>query len=87
MSARERGLTRGGTGIVSKAFEHPLDLVKVRLQSQPLDQPLRFNGPLDCMVQTFKGEGVKGLWRVRLSLSVLPPSAAYARVYRACLCR
>ncbi|KAI5477570.1 mitochondrial carrier protein, amino-acid transporter arg-13 [Pseudohyphozyma bogoriensis] len=50
-------------GIVSKLFEHPLDLVKVRLQSQPLDQPLKFNGPVDCMIQTFKGEGLKGLWR------------------------
>ncbi|KAL8292212.1 hypothetical protein RQP46_001678 [Phenoliferia psychrophenolica] len=50
-------------GIVSKLVEHPLDLVKVRLQSQPLDQPLKFNGPVDCMIQTFKGEGIKGLWR------------------------
>ncbi|GAA5866960.1 hypothetical protein JCM1840_005921 [Sporobolomyces johnsonii] len=50
-------------GIVSKLFEHPFDLVKVRLQSQPLDRPLRFNGPLDCMIQTFKGEGLRGLWR------------------------
>ncbi|CEQ42271.1 SPOSA6832_04078 [Sporobolomyces salmonicolor] len=50
-------------GIVSKLFEHPFDLVKVRLQSQPLDRPLRFHGPLDCMVQTFKGEGLRGLWR------------------------
>ncbi|GAA5934745.1 uncharacterized protein JCM15063_003056 [Sporobolomyces koalae] len=50
-------------GIVSKLFEHPFDLVKVRLQSQPLDRPLRFKGPLDCMIQTFKGEGLRGLWR------------------------
>ncbi|GAA5952868.1 hypothetical protein JCM3765_002991 [Sporobolomyces pararoseus] len=49
--------------IVSKLFEHPFDLVKVRLQSQPLDRPLRFKGPLDCMIQTFKGEGLRGLWR------------------------
>lgn len=68
-------------------FEHPLDLVKVRLrtsgarlrsqrfahihfiESQPIDQPLKFKGPLDCMVQTFQGEGIKGLWRVRRGLS------------------
>ncbi|KAM0789301.1 hypothetical protein ACM66B_000141 [Microbotryomycetes sp. NB124-2] len=50
-------------GIVSKLFEHPFDLVKVRLQSQPLDQPLKFNGPWDCMAKTFKKEGLRGLWR------------------------
>ncbi|SCV69832.1 BQ2448_1226 [Microbotryum intermedium] len=63
-------------GIVSKLFEHPFDLVKlkrklkltfalhqVRLQSQPFDQPLKFNGPWDCMIQTFRKEGLLGLWR------------------------
>ncbi|KAK4051327.1 mitochondrial ornithine carrier protein [Microbotryomycetes sp. JL201] len=50
-------------GIVSKLFEHPFDLVKVRLQSQPLDQPLKFKGPWDCMVKTFQKEGLSGLWR------------------------
>ncbi|KDE03665.1 hypothetical protein MVLG_05855 [Microbotryum lychnidis-dioicae p1A1 Lamole] len=50
-------------GIVSKLFEHPFDLVKVRLQSQPFDQPLKFNGPWDCMIKTFKKEGLLGLWR------------------------
>lgn len=45
-------------------------LVKqVRLQSQPLDQPLKFNGPWDCMLQTFKKEGLKGLWRVSAGIA------------------
>ncbi|GAA5830955.1 hypothetical protein JCM3766R1_006187 [Sporobolomyces carnicolor] len=58
-----KDISYGSARIVSKLFEHPFDLVKVRLQSQPLDRPLRFKGPLDCMIQTFKGEGLRGLWR------------------------
>ena len=57
-------------GITSKFFEHPFDLTKVRLQSQVLDATARFAGPLDCLVQTFRKEGVRGLYRVRLP----PPS-------------
>ncbi|THV07392.1 mitochondrial carrier [Dendrothele bispora CBS 962.96] len=50
-------------GMVSKVFEHPFDLTKVRLQSQVLDSSARFNGPLDCMRQTFMNEGILGLYR------------------------
>lgn len=59
-------------GMVSKVFEHPFDLTKVRLQSQVLDATARFNGPIDCLVQTWKKEGVRGLYRVRFNL--LPPT-------------
>ncbi|KAM0748495.1 mitochondrial carrier [Meredithblackwellia eburnea MCA 4105] len=62
-SALKDILYGSAAGIASKLVEHPLDLVKVRLQSQPLDQPAKFKGPLDCLIQTFKGEGLKGLWR------------------------
>jgi ornithine carrier protein len=51
--------------MVSKVFEHPFDLTKVRLQSQVLDSTARFNGPIDCLVKTWRREGVKGLYRVR----------------------
>ena len=51
--------------MVSKVFEHPFDLTKVRLQSQVLDVTARFNGPVDCLGQTWKKEGVRGLYRVR----------------------
>ena len=54
-------------GIVSKVFEHPFDLTKVRLQSQVLDKQARFSGPLDCLSQTWRKEGLRGLYRVRLS--------------------
>ncbi|GAA6003017.1 hypothetical protein JCM10207_001947 [Rhodosporidiobolus poonsookiae] len=50
-------------GIASRLFEHPFDLTKVRLQSQPIDRPPRFKGPLDCMAQTFRNEGLLAFWR------------------------
>ncbi len=50
--------------MVSKVFEHPFDLTKVRLQSQVLDASARFSGPVDCLTQTYTKEGVRGLYRV-----------------------
>ncbi|TFK47592.1 mitochondrial carrier [Heliocybe sulcata] len=50
-------------GIASKFFEHPFDLCKVRLQAQVLDQEARFSGPVDCLTQTWKHEGIRGLYR------------------------
>ncbi|KAJ3513138.1 hypothetical protein NMY22_g15128 [Coprinellus aureogranulatus] len=50
-------------GMISKVFEHPFDLTKVRLQAQVLDASARFNGPLDCLTKTFKNEGFRGLYR------------------------
>ncbi|OBZ78403.1 Amino-acid transporter arg-13 [Grifola frondosa] len=50
-------------GIASKIFEHPFDLTKVRLQSQVLDATARFNGPIDCLSQTWHKEGIRGLYR------------------------
>jgi hypothetical protein len=45
----------------------------VRLQSQVLDSTARFDGPIDCLVKTFQGEGVRGLYRVS------PPSLGVLR--------
>ncbi|OLN88476.1 Amino-acid transporter arg-13 [Colletotrichum chlorophyti] len=50
-------------GVVGKYIEYPFDTVKVRLQSQPDTQPLRYTGPLDCFRQSFKAEGFSGLYR------------------------
>lgn len=50
-------------GIVGKYIEYPFDTVKVRLQSQPDHLPLRYAGPLDCFRQSFKTEGLAGLYR------------------------
>jgi mitochondrial ornithine carrier protein len=50
-------------GIVGKYVEYPFDTVKVRLQSQPDNQPLRYKGPIDCFRQSIKADGVLGLYR------------------------
>ena len=44
-------------------IEYPFDTVKVRLQSQPDHTPLRYTGPLDCFKQSFRAEGLSGLYR------------------------
>ena len=60
--------------MVAEIFEYPFDLAKVRLQAQLLtpssSSVVRFNGPMDCLMQTWKQEGVQGLYRVRLLLSL-----------------
>ncbi|GLB39150.1 putative mitochondrial carrier (TC 2.A.29) family protein [Lyophyllum shimeji] len=55
-------------GMVSEVFEYPFDLAKVRLQAQllsPAASPsqLRFKGPVDCLKQTWREEGPRGLYR------------------------
>ncbi|SOV05759.1 related to mitochondrial amino acid transporter ARG-13 [Ustilago sp. UG-2017a] len=50
-------------GMVSKVFEHPFDLVKVRLQTQSADRPPRYAGAFDCFKQTYLQEGIRGLYR------------------------
>ncbi|PBK98843.1 mitochondrial carrier [Armillaria gallica] len=54
--------------MISEVFEYPFDLAKVRLQSQmltPASENIgrRFDGPLDCLMQTWRDEGFKGLYR------------------------
>jgi len=61
--------------MVSEVVEYPFDLAKVRLQSQLLsasssDSRLRFNGPLDCLMQTWRDEGFRGLYRVSCSIQI-----------------
>ncbi|KAJ7057844.1 mitochondrial carrier domain-containing protein [Mycena amicta] len=54
-------------GIVSEVLEYPTDLAKVRLQAQlltpPVDKTKLFKGPVDCLTQTFRHEGFRGLYR------------------------
>ncbi|SPO27957.1 related to mitochondrial amino acid transporter ARG-13 [Ustilago trichophora] len=57
-------------GMISKVFEHPFDLVKVRLQTQSADRPPRYAGAFDCFKQTYLHEGIRGLYR-GLSMPVL----------------
>jgi len=66
-------------GMISKIFEHPFDLTKVRLQSQVLDEKARFSGPLHCLQDTWKNEGFRGLYRG------LPPPVAGSMLENASL--
>ncbi|KAH7882422.1 mitochondrial carrier domain-containing protein [Phlebopus sp. FC_14] len=50
-------------GMVAEVFEYPFDLAKVRLQSQVLESTARFGGPMDCLMRTWRDEGIKGLYR------------------------
>ncbi|PKI85508.1 mitochondrial ornithine carrier protein [Malassezia vespertilionis] len=50
-------------GMISKLFEHPFDLVKVRLQTQPMKPAPHYTGALDCFRKTIQREGVRGLFR------------------------
>lgn len=50
-------------GMIGKCIEYPFDTVKVRLQSQPSTLPLLYAGPLDCIRQSLRAEGVRGLYR------------------------
>lgn len=56
--------------MVAEVFEYPFDLAKVRLQAQVLystevGSTRTFKGPLHCLYQTWKEEGLRGLYRVR----------------------
>ncbi|XP_070815724.1 cAMP-dependent protein kinase type II-alpha regulatory subunit-like isoform X2 [Chaetodon trifascialis] len=57
----------GGFGGVCLVFAgHPLDTIKVRLQTQPKPKPgqsLVYAGTLDCFKKTLAKEGVKGLYK------------------------
>lgn len=45
---------------LTAAVGHPFDTVKVRLQTTDKAQ---FKGPLDCVLQTVRNEGVRGLYK------------------------
>ncbi|KAL7908965.1 mitochondrial carrier domain-containing protein [Trichoderma velutinum] len=48
------------SGIAKLTVGHPFDTVKVRLQTT---QASRFSGPLQCVLQTVRNEGVTGLYK------------------------
>ncbi|KAF5277767.1 hypothetical protein FQR65_LT03747 [Abscondita terminalis] len=49
-------------GIIGVTAVYPLDLVKTRLQSQPVGK-LLYNSALDCMVKVFSKEGFLGIYK------------------------
>ncbi|KAI0535357.1 carrier protein YMC2 [Xylaria digitata] len=48
------------SGIAKLSVGHPFDTVKVRLQTT---DPARFSGPIQCVAQTVRHEGVRGLYK------------------------
>ncbi|KAI6377506.1 hypothetical protein MCOR25_002488 [Pyricularia grisea] len=48
------------SGIAKLSVGHPFDTIKVRLQTTDAS---RFNGPLQCLLQTVRNEGFAGLYK------------------------
>jgi len=48
------------SGIAKLSVGHPFDTIKVRLQTSERSQ---FRGPLDCLLQTVRNEGLQGLYK------------------------
>lgn len=47
------------SGVTKNAVGHPFDTVKVRLQTSEG----RFKGPMECVINTFKAEGIRGFYK------------------------
>uniref|UniRef100_H3BBV9 Solute carrier family 25 member 20 n=1 Tax=Latimeria chalumnae TaxID=7897 RepID=H3BBV9_LATCH len=73
----------GGFGGVCLVFAgHPLDTIKVRLQTQPKPVPGRpplYAGTFDCFRKTFVREGVRGLYK-----GMAAPIAGVAPMFAVC---
>ncbi|EXJ69427.1 uncharacterized protein A1O5_07463 [Cladophialophora psammophila CBS 110553] len=48
------------SGIAKLSVGHPFDTIKVRLQTS---QKAQFKGPLDCLLQTLRKEGITGVYK------------------------
>lgn len=55
------------SGIAKNLIGHPFDTVKVRLQTSN-----RFKGPVDCVLQTLKKEGIPGFFK-----GITPPMCGW----------
>jgi solute carrier family 25 carnitine/acylcarnitine transporter 20/29 len=56
----------GFGGICTVVVGHPLDTIKVRLQTMPIPKPGEkplYAGTLDCLKTTVKNEGIRGLYK------------------------
>jgi len=73
------------SGFAKLSVGHPFDTIKVRLQTS---QRSHFKGPLDCVLQTVRNEGFRGLykgatppligWMFMDSLYVFPPGNSHS---------
>lgn len=48
------------SGITKLTVGHPFDTIKVRMQTSADG---KFKGPMDCLFQTIRKEGVRGLYK------------------------
>lgn len=71
-------LCGGSAGIVFWSCIFWIDLIKTKLQSDSLTNP-RYKSNYDCLYQTLKESGIRGLYRgiVPALLRAFPVSAAY----------
>ena len=61
MTSNYKGFVAGVfSGIAKLSVGHPFDTIKVRLQTS---QKSQFSGPLDCLLQTLRKEGVGGIYK------------------------
>jgi len=80
-----KDIVAGSTGGVALVVAgHPLDTIKVRLQTMPKPAPGKqpqFKGAIDCFVKTLRNEGIqRGLYKGMLSpITGVPP--IYALVF------
>eukprot|EP01132_Coremiostelium_polycephalum_P006246 gene6246-7777_t len=58
-----KDILAGSIGGVGQVFTgHPLDTIKVRLQTQPVGAPI-YSGAVDCFTKTLQKEGFLGLYK------------------------
>ena len=60
-SAHYKGFVAGiFSGVAKLSVGHPFDTIKVRMQTTSAD---RFSGPLSCLTQTVRNEGIRALYK------------------------
>ncbi|EGC38719.1 hypothetical protein DICPUDRAFT_75670 [Dictyostelium purpureum] len=58
-----KDIVAGSVGGIGQVFTgHPLDTIKVRLQTQPVGNPI-YSGTMDCLRKTIQQEGFMGLYK------------------------
>lgn len=50
-------------GIVTSLISTPVEHIRIRLQTQPHGTAKVYAGPLDCVRQLIKADGIKGIYR------------------------
>lgn len=81
------GMCGAGSGVAVSFVLTPVELIKVKLQTQQgMDarfSSVRYSGPLECIQDVLKREGVRGLWKGNLATTLreVPGNVAWFGVY------